>query len=129
MDNFMISFIILLCSTFLSRIINERANKKLSQEHKIALMDLFSSSRIYTSGLLIVITVAYFTGVRSNIVSPTILSSLYIISMTLFIIITSIQSYKKLKANDFPDNYTRSYITSTTVRFIGMIVFFILVWR
>lgn len=125
----MIAFILLLGSTFLARTINDRANKNLNQDQKVALIDLFSNSRIYTFGLLIGIVALYFIGLRFNLLDPAILSSLYIMAMVLFILTTSVVSYRKLKANGFPYTYTRSYITSTTVRFIGMIVFFILVWR
>ena len=55
MDNFIIAFIIFLVFSFASRVINENGNKKLDQEKKAALIDLFSGSRIYSLGILICI--------------------------------------------------------------------------
>jgi hypothetical protein len=50
MDNFMIAFVIVLVTMFVARTINEKATKKLDQGKKAELIDLFSNSRIYTTG-------------------------------------------------------------------------------
>jgi hypothetical protein len=60
MENYMIGFVIVLVSSFMSRMINEKAIMKLDQLKKAELVDLFSGDRIYTLGILIVIVVLFF---------------------------------------------------------------------
>ena len=127
MDNYMIAFVLLLGLILMSRTINEKANKRLDQDKKAALIDLFSKSRIYTFGILISIIVLFFLSLRFNLIDPLITYIIYIVSIFVFIIITSYASYKKLKKNDFPDSYIKSYILSTSLRFIGLVIFFSLI--
>lgn len=123
----MIAFVLLLGLIFISLTINEKATKKLDQDKKAALIDLFSSGRIYTFGILIGIIVLFFLSMRFNLIDPLITYIIYIVSIFAFIIITSIFSYRKLKANDFPDSYIKSYLFSTSLRFIGLVIFFALI--
>lgn len=125
----MLAFILLLGSVFLSRTINDKANQHLNQNQKADLVDLFSGSRPYTFGALVLILLGYFAGIKFSLLDPFLLSVLYCIAMLAFIISVSISAYKKLIANDFPSHYIKSYITSTAVRFIGMLLFFVLLWR
>lgn len=127
MDNFMIAFVLLLGLILISRTINEKATKKLDQDKKAALIDLFSDSRIYTFGTLIGIIVLFFLSMRFNLIDPKITFIIYIVSIFTFIIITSLFSYRKLKANDFPDSYIKSYLISISLRFIGLVIFFALI--
>lgn len=128
MDNFMIGVILLLGSSFLARMINNKANKILDQDEKLLLMDLFSDSKIYTFGILIAIVALYFFGLKSALATPVILASLYIIALITFFISTNYNSYKKLKNNNFPQGYIKSYLISTSIRFTGLIIFFMLVY-
>jgi len=127
MDNFMIAFVLLFGSIFISRIINEKATKKLDQDKKVALIDVFSNGRIYTFGILMGIIVLFFISMKFNLIDPLITYIVYIVSIFTFIIITSLFSYRRLKANDFPDSYIKSYLLSTSLRFIGLVIFFALI--
>ena len=64
MDNFMIAVVVLLVAIFSSRIINEKANKKLEQDKKAALIDIFSNNRMWTYGVLIAIVVLFYISLR-----------------------------------------------------------------
>ena len=127
MDNYMIGFVLLLGLIFISRTINEKANKKLDQDKKAALIDIFSKSRIYTFGILIGIIVLFFLSLRFNLIDPLITDIIYIVSIFAFITITNYTSYKKLKENDYPNSYIKSYLLSTSLRFIGLVIFFALI--
>lgn len=122
----MIAFVLLLGLMFFSRTINEKATKKLDQDKKAALVDLFSSGRVYTFGILIGIIVLFFVSMRFNLLDSMITYIIYIVSIFAFIIITSLFSYRKLQANDFPDSYIKSYLLSTSLKFIGLVIFFAL---
>jgi divalent metal cation (Fe/Co/Zn/Cd) transporter len=126
MDNFIIAFILLLGVVFISRMINEKANKKLDQAKKAELIDLFSSTRIYSFGVLIVIIILFFLSLRFNLLDPFITYLIYIFLVIAYLIITGLNSFRLLKKNNFPDSFIKSYLISTTIRFLGLIIFFVI---
>ncbi len=123
----MIAFVIVLVTMFIARSINERATKKLDQVKKAELIDLFSNSRIYTTGILIVIISLFFISLRFDLIDPVISYIIYLLSIFAFIVVTGISAYKKLKANEFPDSYIQSYLITTSIRVLGLVIFFALV--
>jgi hypothetical protein len=123
-DNLMIAFVLLLGCIFASRTISIRATKKLDQDKKALLMDLFSGVGIYTYGILIGIIVLFFISLRFHLIDPFITYIIYIVSLLGFIIILSYFSYSKLKKNNFPDSYIKSYLISTSLRLLGLVIFF-----
>lgn len=126
MNNLMVAIILLLGFVFIARMINENAMKKLEQDKKAALIDLFSKDRTYHFGILIAIIALFFACINFNLIAPLIAYTIYIVSILTFISITSYNSYQKLKKNDFPDYYVKAYIFSTSLRFIGLMIFFAL---
>ena len=122
----MISILILLVAIFTSRIISEKANKSLSIEQKAELIDLFSKNRIYTFAALILIIAAFFASLKFNLLAQSTTVIIYIILISGFMLINSNMAYKKLKSHNFPDSYIKSYLISTSIRLIGLMVFFAL---
>jgi len=127
MDDFMIAFILLLVTMFISRTINEKANKKLDQNKKAELIDLFSKDRIYTFGALIVIIALFFVSLRFELIDPLISYVAYVVLIFAFIAVTGFSSYRKLKTNGYPDSYIQSYLITTFLRVVGLVIFFAIV--
>jgi len=123
MDNFMISFVLLLGFILASRVISASATKKLEQDKKAALIDLFSGSGIYTLVILVGIIILFFLGMRFHWIDPLLIYIIYIISLLGLIIISSYLSYKKLKTSNFPNSYIHAYILSTSLRILGLVIF------
>ena len=119
----MIAVVVLLVAIFSSRMINEKANKKLEQDKKAALIDIFSNNRIWTYGVLIAIVVLFYISLRFNLINPVWTYIIYIVSLIAYILTISYNSYIKLKANDFPNSYIKSYILSTALRLLGILIF------
>ena len=115
MDNSMLAFLLLLLFIFIARMINEKATKKLDQDQKAALMDLFSKDRIFTFGILIGIVVLFYLSVSFELIEYSLSFILYIILIFAFIIVSGYMSYKKLKDNNFPDSYIESYLFATSL--------------
>jgi hypothetical protein len=126
MDNNIIAILLLLLIIYATRTIIGISNKKLEQSKKAELVDLFSKDRIFTFGILIIIIVLYILSLKLRWFEPIIIYIGYGILVFLYAIITSILSYKKLKNNNFPDFYIKSYILTTSIRIFGLILFFIL---
>lgn len=120
----MIALLVILGIMFLSRTLNENANKKLDQDKKAELVDLFSKDRIYNFGFLIIIVLIFFINMKLNLIDPFLNYGIYIGSVLIFMAVSTYLSFKKLKKNNFPDSYIKSYITVTTIRFLGIVIFF-----
>lgn len=127
MDNFTIGFIFLLLVILASKILNASANKKLDHDKKAELVDLFSKQQIYSLGFLIVIIMGYFSGFTFKLLNPQVMNVIYIVLIFGFIIVSGFLSYKKLKKNGFPDSYIKSYVTTTSIRFLGLTIFFVII--
>lgn len=123
----MLGFVGLLVSVFVSRFVGEKANKKLDPEKRLQLMDLFSKDRVLYFGILIAIIVLYFAVLKFELLDASASMILYIVAFFAYMAITTALAYKKLKVNDFPQDYIRSYLTSTLIRVIGLVVFFALI--
>lgn len=123
MDNFMISFIIFIVAIFFSRKIIEKANKKLDQEKKAALIDVFSRDRIWTYGMLLGLIILFFITLRFSLIDPLWAYLIYIFLLISYVIMMAYYSYKKLKTNDFPSFYIQSYVLSLSLRLIGLLIF------
>ena len=123
----MIAFVVLLVMIFVSRTLSEKANKKLDQEKKAKLIDLFSKGRTINFGILIAIIALFFIAIRFSNLNTVIIFASYIFLVFTFLIISAILSYRKLKNNDFPESFIKSYIIATLLRFLGLIIFFAIV--
>ncbi|MBI3233782.1 MAG: hypothetical protein HYZ42_07035, partial [Bacteroidetes bacterium] len=55
----LLSFFLLFLSIFIARIITEKATQALTEEKKLALIDLFSENRIYSLGIILGIFAIY----------------------------------------------------------------------
>jgi hypothetical protein len=126
MDSNIIAIFLLLLIIYATRTIIGISNKKLEQSKKAELVDLFSKARIFTFGILILIIALYVLSLKLRWFEPIIIYIGYGILVFLYVILTSILSYKKLKNNNFPDFYIKSYILTTSIRILGLIFFFIL---
>lgn len=122
MNKFIISFIILFGTFFISRIIIEKATKKLDQDKKAALIDLFSKARVYSFGITIGLMILFWVSLNFNLSTPWIDMGL----IFMLTIIMSYFSYKKLKVNNFPATYIKSYLLSTLLRLFALMIFFVL---
>lgn len=127
MDNFMIAAILLLVFIVVSRTLSEKAMKKLDPDKKVELIDIFSTGRTTQSVILIILMVAFFASLRWRVVPPLISYITYVAVILTFLVIQGFKSVKLLKKHNFPDFYIRSYLITTSLRFIGIVVFFALV--
>jgi hypothetical protein len=127
MDNFMIGFVLILVTVFAARVISNRALKKLDQEQKAKLVDLFSGDNFLAYGILIGILVLFFLSLRNEWLDATMTYIIYFVAILSYMLILSYRSYQKLKRNKIPDHYIRAYIISSAVRVLGLVVFLVLV--
>ncbi|OHX67927.1 hypothetical protein NH26_17060 [Flammeovirga pacifica] len=113
-------------SFFVAKGVSEKANKKLDAEKRAELFDIFSNSKLtmITTGILIA---SFFVSLKMDILDPVVIYFIYMLSLLIFILYKVIDGYKKLKMNDFPVLYIKSFLFASGVRFLGLFSFCLLV--
>lgn len=126
MENYLPALIVLLAFLLLSRLVNEKAMKKLEMDKKAALVDIFSKNRSWTLGILIAIFTFYFVSLNYALLDFYWTNILYIIVIFIYMAAMAVYAFRKLKEHNFPASYISSYILSTTLRFLGLGLFLVL---
>lgn len=127
MDNFILAFVVLLVFILISRMISEKATKKLEPDKKAALIDVFSKDRIWTLGALIVIFVFYFVSIKYTLLDFYWTNILYVIALLIYFLVVSVYSFKKLKEHNFPVFYIQAYLLSGALRLAGFGMILVLI--
>lgn len=112
-----ISFLI---AVIVSRILNEKAMKKLSQEDKARLIDSFSGMRAYGFIPVVLIIIIYFLIVEFTAIDGAVLHIGYIVLLLLFIIGMQSFIYNKLTKLNFPKEYIKVFNVSRIIYFVGI---------
>ncbi len=120
----MLAFIFLLIIIFISRILSEKAYKKLEPTKKVELMELFSGNSTLVFGILIILLMLYFISLYFKLIDPVISFLIYTITIVVLVLLAGMNSYKKLKANNFPASYIQTFLLASALRLIGLVVFF-----
>ncbi len=126
MDNFMVAIIVLLISSLIGRRINQKATEKIDDNQKANLVTLFSKSSIYNFAILILILGFYFANTKFQWIDQNSASLTFAVFILTFLAGTAYSTNKKLKENDFPETYVKKNLLATTVRFLGLIFFFLI---
>ena len=123
MDHFMLAFLLLMGSIFLSRYVNDLAIQKLEQDKKAQLVDLFSSRRNYSTFILFGIVALFFAVIHFNWLNAFLTYVIYALSIIVYMVVNGYRSYQQLKQLQFPDFYIRAYLLSTFIRFASIVIF------
>ena len=124
MSPFLSATLVLIAAMFGSRLIQDSANRKLENDKKALLVDLFSKNRTALLGSLFLIIGLFLLNTQYGWIDDGLAFFAYISLILLFITITSINAYGKLKVNAFPMNYIRAFLIATAIRVLGMMAFF-----
>jgi len=121
----MVAIVLLLSTSFAGRIINQRASERLNDEQKAKLVTLFSKSGMYRFGILILVLVVYFLNIKFKWMDMVLANFVFAIFILTLLIGTAKVTYSKLKEHSFPDTYIKKNLLSTAIRFLGLVLFFI----
>lgn len=118
----------LLAIIFLSKIINEKSYKLLTEGEKRRLMEMFSPYRIYGTAAALILIVLLFLLPRFKVLAPGISIILYAVLSISYFVVISFLTYRKLNAGNYSIEFIRLNLMATALRFAGIIVllFFIL---
>lgn len=113
-------FIALAVAIIVSRIIMERALKRLGSNEKARLVDAFSGYRIYNYAAILLLMVLFFASTRYFPRLNSTITAIFFISFFVITGIVSVLSYRKLKALNLPFYYIKSYLISLGIQYVGI---------
>ena len=109
---------------FISRVISERALKRLTTEEKAKLLDAFSGYRIFNMVIVLSLFFLVLAGDRFLPQLRTKLWPAFMVLLALVLVTMSSLSYRKLKNLNMPAAYIKSFLLSTGVQYIGLLCLF-----
>ena len=124
MDKSIIGLIVFIAAYIVSRLIGERALKLLSENEKGRLLEGFSRNRIFSLFGVIVLVAVHWA--MQYYMPNNYLASLpvFVGVLVVYLLLSSIYAYYKLKSIEMPENYINQFLLSTFVQYIGLFVFF-----
>ena len=123
-DYYFVGVIVFLITLLVSRKMSDRATKKLSPEQRDQLYGSFSGQSIRYIGLVIVLFGAYYGLIKMEVVHPKTGFILYLVLALLMIFGINLITYRKLKTLGLPNEYLKSYLTSSAIRTLGIVTMF-----
>ena len=121
MDPFLIAFLFIFVVFFISRSMNERALRRLTDEEKARLIDEFSSQRLWSFAHILLIVAGYYWLTILESVSITTAFAIYFFAIVLFMVLQYRRSLEKLRSIQISPEYIKTYQNSTLVKSLGLI--------
>ncbi len=124
MDKSVIGIFVFIATWVLGRILSERALKTLTENERGKLLKGLSKYRIFSLIGVIVLVVLYYS---TQAISPNSYFTglpIFVGSLVLYLLGSSIFAYKKLKDLEMPDQYVNQFLVSTLIQYVGIFVFF-----
>jgi hypothetical protein len=109
---------------FISRVIGERALKRLTTEEKAGLLDAFSGYRIFN---MVIVFSLLFLVIAGDRFLPQLRATLwpaFMVLLALVLVTMSSLSYRKLKNLNMPADYIKSFLLSTGIQYLGILCLF-----
>jgi hypothetical protein len=117
--------LVVFVSTYIiGRIINEGALRKLSSEQKAALLDAFSSYRIYSLIAVAVIFVGYIFSIYFLSKYDYFVNGLFFALIICVMLYNTFYAYKTLYTLELPSAYMKSFWLSSIIQYIGVLFLF-----
>lgn len=124
MDKSIIGLIIFFVAHFAGRVISEKALKLLSESEQAKLVTGFSKYRVFSLAGVIVLVAFYYSLQAFAPNSYFATMQVYVGILVLYLLMSSIFAYSKLKKLELPDDYINRFLISTFVQYTGIFVFF-----
>lgn len=128
MDNFIFYLIGFFVVVYTARMLGEKAMKHLDTEQKAGLIDLFSTERKFGSVLIFCLVIGFLLVLQFRLIEPIIAFGVYFVVMVVYVVFKNIRTYKKLIANDYPQEYIKKILAANVLAAIGIIIFLALMF-
>lgn len=124
----MVGIIVIVLTVIVARYAQNQALKEIDVEFKAKLVDLFSDFNKFSIVFLIGIMLIYYWVVNANYLNPFLLTVLFFTTLFVYMVIQAVNTYNRLKKNDFPKEFIQKYMLSSLIRAIGMIAFVVIMF-
>lgn len=124
----MVGIIVIVLTVIVARYAQNQALKEIDVEFKAKLVDLFSGFNKFSIVFLIGIMLIYYWVVNENYLNPFLLTVLFFTTLFVYMVIQAVNTYNRLKKNDFPKEFIQKYMLSSLIRAIGMIAFVVIMF-
>jgi len=129
MENLYPAIAIVLFSIIISRILKNKALKKLSGQKKTELVEVFSKYRQYSTISILIILTIYMGLMKFGTFSPITLTISYYAVFVAYLVVISIVSYSILKKNAFELSFIQIYMLANIIMYLGIIATLVLLMR
>ena len=124
MDNNIIGFVVFIAAYIAGRLISERALRKLDTEQQGRLVRGFSAYRIVSLVGIVVLVILHYAARATLGDGPLASMPVFVGVLVVYLLISSIYAFVKLKRLEMPDTYINQYLISTFIQYVGIFVFF-----
>ena len=121
---FEIGIAIFVVSVVLSRLMLQKANKRLTVVDKAKLVDLSGGLNSYAILIVLPLVAIYWYLARYTDLSPRALSYGYFAVAIFLIVFLQAENYRKVTKLEFPRPYVSAFIVSRGVYLMGVLVLF-----
>lgn len=108
-----------------SRVVSERALRRLSNDEKARLVEGFSGFRIFSAVVVLLFVVIFL--VAENYLTD--LSGMirlgFPVAIFILLIILSFLTFNKLKSLNIPESYIKTYLLATFLQYLGLAALFL----
>ncbi|CAN5322557.1 hypothetical protein BH10ACI2_BH10ACI2_13990 [soil metagenome] len=130
MENSTIPFFILIITVVITRLLGERALKRLTTQEKGMLLESFSGYRISNLIVSLGLVIMYFVAADYIWPASALLALVFIILFFAMSSVISFLSYRKLKALNMPASYNKGYIVRLGIQYAGLAAIFLpIAWK
>ena len=106
-----------------SRFLNEKANRHLDEQARSALIDVFAGFRFQFLIPIVIIILSFFLFIKLYPESYRAISLIYFGLLVIYMAVTNIITFRKMKVLELPQSYTRTFIASKAIMYAGLGVF------
>lgn len=117
-------WIALLFAIAASRVLSERAIRRLTPEQKLKLIDGFSATRTYSTLFTVILTISFFLLQAQPQINQRYLAIGFGASIAIIVVVRMTLTQRKLKLLDMPWDYRRMFFLAQIIAFAGLAWFF-----
>jgi hypothetical protein len=120
----MVAFVVLAVGVVLSRVISERAFRRLDDQMKIAIMNEFSGMRIWNIVPVLAIVIFMVAGNAFYAGHELLVFGLFVVALVAYFIITHRMIRKKMVKVQAPESYLRKFMAARWISYLTIVVMF-----
>jgi uncharacterized BrkB/YihY/UPF0761 family membrane protein len=124
MDKTFIGLVIFVAALLVSRVISEKALRKLKEDEAARLVQGFSGFRTYNLVAILALVAVFFAISYSYPQHSFRVAQVFMGILVAFLLVTGVISFRKLKFLRMPDAYLNSYLLATFVQYAGIFIYF-----